>query len=465
MTSLPVSENLNDLPRAPGPRGEAGTTARFSPNPLESLPQLQRAYGDVVDFGGETPSYLLSDPALIEFVHVQTGRLFDKGYTGSDAAMQPLFGNGLVVSEGDFWLRQRRMVQPAFHRDRIQGYGQVMVEYAERLTRGWQDGEARDAHADMMHVTLEIILKTLFGAQADDRAHAFGQAMDEMLGSLAELYRATPESGPDIQARYLDALERIDTFVAGVIAERRQGRGQGAGQDQANPDQVNPDRGDLLSMLLLAQDDEQRGMTEQQLLDEAKNLILAGHETTSNTLSWTWLLLARYPEVEARLHAELDAVLTGGRAPTVEDLPQLNYTRMVISEAMRILPPVWSVGRRARQDMNLGGYFIPAGAMLSMSQWVVQRDERWFPQPLEFRPERWADGLEKTLPKYAYFPFGGGPRVCIGENFARMEAVLLLASIARRFRVLVQRPDDTELEPSVTLRPRRGLPVVLEARR
>ena len=158
-------------------------------------------------------------------------------------------------------------------------------------------------------------------------------------------------------------------------------------------------------------------------------------------------------------------MLPGGRAPTVEDLPQLNYTRMVIAEAMRILPPVWSVGRRARQDMNLGGYFIPAGAMLSMSQWVVQRDERWFPQPLEFRPERWEGGLEKTLPKYAYFPFGGGPRVCIGENFARMEAVLLLASIARRFRLRVLDPEAVELEPSITLRPRRGLPVVLEARR
>lgn len=456
MTILPVSENLNDLPRPPGPRGEAGTTPRFSPNPLESLPQLQRAYGDVVDFGRETPSYLISDPALIEFVHVQTGRLFDKGYTGMDAAMQPLFGNGLVVSEGDFWLRQRRMVQPAFHRDRIQGYGQVMVEYAERLTQDWQDGETRDAHADMMHVTLDIILKTLFGAQADDRAHAFGQAMDEMLGSLAELHQATPEIGPAIQARYLDALGRIDAFVAGVIAERRRGADKGQG---------NPDRGDLLSMLLLAQDDEQRGMSEQQLLDESKNLILAGHETTSNTLSWTWLLLTRHPEVEARLHAELDAVLEGGRAPTVEDLPQLNYARMVISEAMRLLPPVWSVGRRARQDMNLGGYFIPAGAMLSMSQWVVQRDERWFPQPLEFTPERWAGGLEKTLPKYAYFPFGGGPRVCMGENFARMEAVLLLASIARRFRLRVLDPEAVELEPSITLRPRRGLPVVLEARR
>ncbi len=440
----------SQLPHAPGPSPADMTSAnaRFTPNPLEFLPQLQRAYGDVVRLGGEEGGYLISDPALIEFVHVQTGRLFDKGYLQPGSLMGLVFGNGLVVSEGDFWLRQRRMIQPSFHRDRIRAYGEVMVADARRMLADWQDGQTRDVHQDMMHVTLEIILKSLFDLEAGPEAQAFGQAMDDMLGSITQLYMATPETAPAIQARFEDATRRIDDFTRGVIQTRR---AQGG------------DRGDLLSMLLAAQDDEQRGMTEQQLLDESKNLIMAGHETTSNTLSWTLWLLAQHPEVEAKLHAELDAALAG-RPPEVADLERLPYARNVIVEAMRVMPPVWSVGRRARQDLELGGYFVPEGAMLSMSQWVVQRDERFFPDPLAFTPERWEGGLERRIPRYAYFPFGGGPRVCIGENFARMEAVLLLATIAQRYRLHLPEGEVVRPEPSITLRPHGGLHMRLEAR-
>ena len=445
-----------DLPRPPRPEqfrpGQAGAGPRFNPNPLELLPALAQAYGDVVDFSGEENAYLLSNPRDIEFVHVRTGRLFDKGYA-QGPALQRLFGNGLVVSEGDFWLRERRMVQPAFHRGRIQGYGEVMVGCARRLLDGWQDGEVRDVHADMMRVTLDIIVKTLFDVETDERAAQFGHAMDDMLGGMAELYRAgTPQAAEAAQLRFGGAMARIDRFVADVIAERR---------DEQGGEQT--DRGDLLSMLLAAQDDAGGGMTDQQLLDESKNLILAGHETTSNTLSWTWWLLSQNPQAEAKLHAELDEVLRG-KPPGVDDLPNLPYTKNVIAEAMRILPPVWSVGRRARQDMQLGGYFVPAGTLLNMSQWVVHRDARWFPEPLAFRPERWEGGLEKQLPKYAYFPFGGGPRVCVGENFARMEAPLLLATIAQRYKLRVLPDQRIELEPSITLRPKYGLKVQLEAR-
>ncbi len=451
---------LHDLPRPPRPEqvqpGQAGAGPRFNPNPLELLPALAQTYGDVVDFSGEENAYLLSNPKDIEFVHVQTGRLFDKGYA-QGPALQRLFGNGLVVSEGDFWLRERRMVQPAFHRGRIQGYGEVMVNYAQRLLEGWHDGEVRDVHADMMRVTLDIIVKTLFDVETDERATQFGHAMDGMLGGMAQLYRATsPQEAESAQLRFGEAMARIDRFVADVIAGRRADLGED-GQDGQT------DRGDLLSLLLAAQDEAGGGMTDQQLLDESKNLILAGHETTSNTLSWTWWLLSQNPEAEAKLHAELDEVL-GGKAPDVDDLPKLPYTKNVIAEAMRILPPVWSVGRRAKQDMQLGGYFVPAGTMLNMSQWVVHRDARWFPDPLAFRPERWEDGLEKQLPKYAYFPFGGGPRVCVGENFARMEAPLLLATIAQRYKLRVLPDQRIELEPSITLRPKYGLKVQLEAR-
>ena len=443
----------SQLPHAPGPDPTemAARGARFTPNPLDLLPQLQRAYGDVVRLDGvpgEQGGYLISDPALIEFVHVNTGRLFDKGYLQPGSPMGLVFGGGLIVSEGDFWLRQRRMVQPSFHRERIRGYGEVMLASVRRLLTGWQPGETRDLHHDLMHVTLEIILKSLFDLEAGSEAEAFGQAMDDMLDSITDLYRATPETAPLIQARFEGATRHIDDFTRGVIGTRR---AQGG------------DRGDLLSMLLAAQDDEQRGMTEGQLLDESKNLIMAGHETTSNTLSWTLWLLARHPEAEARLHAELDEAL-GGRAPEVADAERLPYARNVIQEAMRVMPPVWSVGRRARQDLELGGYFVPEGAMLSMSQWVVQRDGRFFPDPLAFTPERWADGLERRLPRYAYFPFGGGPRVCIGENFARMEAVLLLASIAQRYRLRLPEGETVTAEPSITLRPRGGLKMVLEAR-
>lgn len=414
----------------------------FQGNPLEQFTYIARRLGDVADLSNEHwQAYLLSHPEHIEFVHVHTGRLFDKGY--SEPATQALLGNGLVTSEREFWLRQRRMIQPAFHRERIAGYGQIMTEYALRLVAGWQEGEERDIHADLMRVTLEIILKSLFDTAVGEQSKAFGHAMDQALGGMAGMFTGDESA----QTQFGQAVEEINQFTARVISERRR----------------NPvDRGDLLSMLLAAQDEAGAGMSDAQLLDECKTLIMAGHETTSNTLSWAFYLLSQYPEVEAKLHKELDRRL-GGRTPTVEDLRALEYTNLVVKETLRLLPAVWGVGRRAAQDTEIGGYFVPAGTDLQMSQWVVHRDPRWYDTPLEFRPERWNDGLEKRIPKYAYFPFGGGPRMCIGNNFALMEAPLILATVAQKYRLRVL--EEPVLEPSITLRPKHGLRVRLEARR
>ena len=438
---LPSPPNLRNL--TPEQGREVGAVQN---DVLALFTLLARKYGDVVDISNETwQAYLLSNPEHLEFVHAQTGRIFDKGY--SEPAIQALFGNGIIVSERDFWLRQRRMIQPAFHRERIAGYGRAMVEYAARMMGGWREGQERDLHADMMAVTLEIILKTLFDTEVGRETESFGHSMDEMLGGLAEMRSSDPAVFEPAHAKFGRSVEGINLFTAQVIAERRK-----------NP----ADHGDLLSMLLAAQDEGGRGMDDQQLLDECKNLIMAGHETTSNTLSWTWLLLSQHPEIEAKLQEELGRVLNG-RTPTAADLAQLPYANMAIKEAMRLYPPVWSVGRVAAQDTEIGGYFVPKGTDLQMSQWVTHRDPRWFENPEEFRPERWEDGLEKRIPKYAYFPFGGGPRICIGNNFALMEAPLILATVAQKYKVRVL--EEPVLEPSLTLRPKHGLRVRLEARK
>jgi cytochrome P450 len=439
----PTGEPLQRPPSlaslSPEQQRELGT---LQGNPLEQFTYIARRLGDVADLSNEHwQAYLLSHPEHIEFVHLQTGRLFDKGY--SEPATQALLGNGLVTSEREFWLRQRRMIQPAFHRERIAGYGRIMAEYALRTVAGWQEGEERDIHADLMRMTLEIILKSLFDTAVGEQSEAFSHAMDRALGGMAGML----SGAPDAQNQFGQAVEEINRFTARVIVERRR----------------NPvDHGDLLSMLLAAQDEAGAGMSDAQLLDECKTLIMAGHETTSNTLSWVFYLVSQYPEVEAKLHAELERVL-GGRTPTVEDLRALEYTNLVVKETLRLLPAVWGVGRRAAQDTEIGGYFVPAGTDLQMSQWVVHRDPRWYDTPLEFRPERWADGLEKRIPKYAYFPFGGGPRMCIGNNFALMEAPLILATVAQKYRLRVL--EEPILEPSITLRPKHGLRVRLEARR
>jgi cytochrome P450 len=393
--------------------------------------------------------YFISHPDFIEQVLVAHNRKFIKGRILRKN--RRLFGDGLLTSEGDFWLRQRRLAQPAFHRARIASYADTMVKYADRLLAEWKGGEQRDIHAEMMRLTLQIVAKTLFDADVDQDAKDVGRALAALMELNSDFRKLilTPTWLPTPRnIRAAVAIRRLDKIIFRFIAERRKS---------------GKDAGDLLSMLLAARDEDGSRMTDRQLRDEAITIFLAGHETTANALSWTWMLLSQNPAVEAKLHAELDAVLAG-RTPSLDDLPNLRYTGHVITESMRLYPPAWGMARVAIEDVEIGGYPIPKGCGISLAQWVVHRDARWFDAPEEFRPERWEGDLMKRLPRFAYFPFGGGPRQCIGNNFAVMEATLLLATIAQKFRIRLVPGHPVVPMPSITLRPRHGVRGKLEAR-
>ena len=419
-------------------------------DPLKYFTGLMREYGDLVSLRVlNFRILLLNHPDHIEDVLVNHPRKFIRGRVL--LANKRIFGRGLLTSEGDFWLRQRRLAQPAFHRARIAGYASTMVEYTERLLHEWQDGEERDIHKEMMRLTLQIVGKTLFDADVERDAQDIGRSM-ELLLELSANFRRTifiPHWVPTpTNLRMERAIRQIEKVLYRMIAEKR-----ASGRDS----------GDLLSMLLAAQDEDGSRMTDQQLRDEAITLFLAGHETTANTLSWTWWLLAQNPAVEAKLHNELRTVL-GGRAPSLDDLPKLVYTNHIITESMRLYPPAWGTARTAIEDHEIAGYAVPKGSGVSFAQWTVHRDPRWYEAPGEFRPERWDGDLLKRIPRFAYFPFGGGPRQCIGNSFALMEAVLTLATIAQQYRFRLVPGHPVAPLASITLRPRYGIRVVLESR-
>ncbi|MBI1880572.1 MAG: cytochrome P450, partial [Chloroflexi bacterium] len=365
-----------------------------------------------------------------------------------------VLGNGLLTSEGSFWLRQRRLAQPAFHRQRIAAYGQVMAAYTQAMLDTWQPEEVRDVHHELMQLTMAIVAKTLFDAETGtSEAGQIGATIDTLLMLFESRLNSLlflPDSFPtptNLRLRF--ATRRLDRIIYRFIRQHR-----ATGQDQ----------GDLMSLLLQAQDaDDGSRMTDRQVRDEVMTLFLAGHETTALTLSWVLYLLARHPDIEVRLLAEQQDVL-GPRLPTMEDLPRLPYTEMVLTEALRLYPPAYVVGREALRDYTINGLTIPRGTTVLMSQWVVQRDERFFEAPEQFRPERWAGGLAKRLPRYAYFPFGGGPRLCIGQSFALMEATILLVTILQRFRLTLAPDHPVVPWTSFTLRPKHGIQVVLHRR-
>ena len=441
----------------PGPRRRlpGGEMFAFRHDPLKFLTRVAREYGDVSRFRvGPQAFYFLNHPDLVRDVLVTHHERFHKGRALQRA--KRLLGEGLLTSEGEHWQRQRRLAQPAFHRQRLQGYGRVMVDYAERASASWRDGEALDISEEMMRLTLSIVGKTLFDADVERDASEVGGALSEIMDlfgylmfPFAELMEKVPILPP--VRRFNRARARLDQVVYRIIDERRRG---------------GEDRGDLLSMLLLAEDEEgdRTGMSNEQVRDEAMTLFLAGHETTANLLAWTWYLLALNPEAERRLHAEIDAALEDGRPPTVDDLPRLRYTEMVVSEVMRLYPPAWAVGRRAVADHEAGSYLVPAGSLILVSQYVAHRDPRFWPDPLRFDPERWTPEAKDARPQYAYFPFGAGARRCVGEGFAWMEGSLLIASIARRWRMRLVPTHPVVEHPRITLRPRHGIRVTLERR-
>jgi cytochrome P450 len=363
-----------------------------------------------------------------------------------------LLGDGLLTSEGDHHRRQRRLVQPAFHRDRLAGYGAVMVDRAAIARDRWQPGQPFDVLQEMMRLTLAIVAKTLFSTDVDSEADDIGTALTQVfdlfeviLMPFSELLEKLPL--PAVR-RFKRARKRLDETIYRLIAEHR-----ASGRDT----------GDLLSMLLLAQDEEgSGGMTDIQVRDEALTLFLAGHETTADALTWAWYLLSQNPQAEAAFHAELDQVL-GGRLPAFDDLPQLRYTERVFAETLRLYPPAWGIGRRALEEYQVGGFLIPARSVVLTSPYAVHRDPRWFPDPLAFRPERWSTE-DPSRPKFAYFPFGGGARVCIGERFAWMEGTLLLAAIGQRWRLRLEPGHRVETQARITLRPKYGMRMRAEAR-
>jgi cytochrome P450 len=434
--------------RPPGPKRQllGGNFLAFRRNALDFLQRAAHEYGDIVYFRmGPQEVFFLNHPDYVRDVLVTHHQNFIKGRALQRA--KRLLGLGLLTSEGEFHRRQRRLAQPAFHRQRVASYASVMTDYGARTRERWQDGETLDISHEMMRLTLAIVGKTLFDADVEEEAQEIGQALTDVMNLFDVLLLPFSEYLDKLPLpqtrRFHKARERLDATIYRMIEERRRSR---------------QDRGDLLSMLLIAQDEEGNTgrMTDEQVRDEALTIFLAGHETTSNALTWTWYLLSQHADVEAKLHEEIDAVL-GSRLPTTDDVPRLRYTEMVLAESMRLYPPAWALGRLAINDYEVGGYRLPARSLILLSQYVAHRDPRYFPDPTRFDPERWTPEARESRPQYSYFPFGGGPRRCIGEGFAWMEGILLIATLAQHWRLRLVPDHPVKLNPVITLRPKHGM--------
>ncbi|HEU4951748.1 MAG TPA: cytochrome P450 [Holophagaceae bacterium] len=443
------------LPYAPGPRPSLpwSNLLRLRKDSLGFLDFLHAKYGDLVHFRmGSRHFHLVANPDLAREVTLVQAKKVHKGPALQRAKL--LLGEGLLTSEGEAHDRQRRMMQPAFHHRKVAGYAELMVRDSLKMRDAWREGQELDVAHEMMALTLSIVAEALFGSQVGHEADEIGEALTTCIGMFNTLTNPFAEvllKLPLPQSlRFQAALARLNQTIYRVIQERRA---------------HGTDDGDLLAMLLHAQDDEgdQRGLTDEQVRDEAMTLFLAGHETTANALAWTWWLLSQNPDAEAALHAELDAVLQG-RPPAFEDVPKLPTTTMVFAESMRLRPPVWAFGRQAMEDFELGGYRIRAGSLLLTSPWVIHHDPRWWPDPERFDPLRHTPEAKAARPKFAYLPFSHGPRNCIGEPFAWMEGVLLLATLAQKWKLRQKEGHPVVLDPLFTLRPKFGLRMVVERR-
>lgn len=436
-----------------GPKGHflLGNLPEFNKDALAFLMRCSQDYGEIVPFRMlHLPIYLLTNPDHLEEVLSTHGRDFVKPRLFQLA--RRLLGNGLLLNEGNSWLRQRRLMQPAFHKDRTEAYGRIMVEYVERLLASWQAGQTVNISQAMARLTMEIVIKALLNYDVSNDTGGLGKAFNVVIQEITARFNnpiPVPESIPTPgNLRYLRAAQYLDNVMYKMIRHR-----------QAHPE----DQGDLLSMLIQARDEDGSAMTDEQLRDEAMTIFIAGHETTATTLSWCWYLLSQHPEVEAKLMAELETVL-GGRAPTTADLPKLSYTKMIVTETLRLYQPAPILGREAIKDVEVGGYHFPAGTEFWIIPTVIHHSSRYYEAPETFRPERWEGDLLKRLPKFAYMPFSHGPRLCMGGAFAMMEATLVVATMAQRFHLELAPGEVVVPKLSIALRPKEPIKMVVTKR-
>ncbi len=451
----------SQLPPGPPELPIVGQLFRLIRNPI-GLMQEGATYGDMVTLARKPALlYLVTHPDLVETLLVTCHQKLRRPRTSE--ALRYLLGNGMLTADDPLHLRQRRLIQPQFHRRRIEGYAETMVEYALRHERRWKklpSGTRVDMTLEMHDLMRRVVTKTLFGLDLPEEARRLGEAFEQsnaymrMRGFQGPVLRRLLHGLPlPATRRFHRDRAYLDGVVYGLIDERRKS------QDETD---------DLLSMMLGLRYEDEDGndagaMSDRQVRDEAITMFAAGQGTSTMALAWTWYLLAAHPTVQERFHREVDEALDG-RPPTPADLPNLPLTDQIVTESMRLYPPVYTTAQTAAEPFELGGYHIPAGALLTAPQIVVHRDGRWFEEPDAFRPERWTPEFRKSLHRYAYFPYGGGPRLCIGDRFSEMAVRLIMASFGQRWKV---RPDPThavEMMPFLTLKAKGGLPLFLERR-
>jgi cytochrome P450 len=455
---------------------------QFIHDPINTLSTIAREYGDISYFKlGPEHVYLINNPDYIEKVLIYDHRNFKKGKRLQ--TVKAILGEGLVTSEGDFHNRQRRLIQPIFHPKQIMTYSNIMTDYAVRMRNRWNDGATVDISEEMMRLTLGIICKSVLNYDVESEAQEVGKALTTVrkyskrlqspIGHVLDKIPILPAPRRARQAR-----KELDSLVYGLISDRRQ-------QEESDNDKRYDD---LLSRLMQAQESNiadhvshngvpststsNEKMSDKQVRDEVMTIFIAGHETTSNALTWTFYLLSQYPDVERKLHDELELVLgtnssnnAGNRIPTADDIPKLQYTERVLRESMRLYPPVWTMGRYVENDYSVGEYTIPAGSSILMSQYVMHHDPRYYEKPEEFNPNRWTDDFKAHLPRFSYFPFGGGIRGCIGESFAWMEGILIIATIVQEWSMRLTPSQRIKLDPAITLRSRYGMKMKLLQRK
>lgn len=443
---------LKPIPVVPNEGGPLSSLFRFRRAPLEHVRHVAQ-FGNLVRWRfGWMWFHQANAPSLVHEILVKQASAFRKT-PRNKAVFRDVLGEGLLVSDGEYWRRQRRLVGPAFHSQRISSYGQTMVDHTLKMLAGWHPDDKVDLGHEMMKLTLGIVVKTLFDAEMDEAVFdQVGEAVtvaqetgNARFRKLVELPRWVPTAA---HRRTRAAAETLDSVILGLISQRR---AEGV------------DHGDLLSMMLVARDEGgSRGMTDRQAKDEAMTLFLAGHETTALALTWGWVLLNQSPDVKARMRAEVVSVAGDGPL-RVEDLPQLTYTEKVVKEVLRVYPPAWIIARQAAKPVQLGDYELPKGAVVMISPYGLHHDPRYFERPDVFDPERFDPAREEALPRFAYIPFGGGPRICIGNSFAMMEARLILATMAQRIDLESVFSDPVEPDPLITLRTKK--PVIMEVKR